>query len=229
MEASPYCDKVRRMLHLKRRPYEVREIPPGDTLGRLRRLNPVGREPGGRVPVLEDGELTLSGSTAIARHLDARFPDPPLFPEEARDAALCALLEDWADESLNFYELFFRFGLPENASEWSRRTSEADPPLLREATRRTLSSVMRRTLRSQGLGQRPPEEVVGEFARLLGALAGLLGERDWLVGERLSLADIAVYAQISGACDTGEGSAILADHRTLMRWMERVNALTLPR
>ena len=64
-----------------------------------------------------------------------------------------------------------------------------------------------------------------EFSRHIQALADWL-EGDWLVGDRLSIADIAVYAQLACAADTGEGAAVLADHAGVMRWMERVNAAT---
>ena len=67
-EVSPFCDKVRRVLHYKRKPYETREVPPTETLTRLRRLNPVGK-----VPVLEHGDVTVSDSSAISRYLDEQF------------------------------------------------------------------------------------------------------------------------------------------------------------
>ncbi len=223
IETSPFCEKVRRMLHFKRRAYETREVPPTEALVSLGRV-----EPGGRVPVIEHAGNVVADSTEIARYLEAAFPEPPLLPADPRELALCHLLEDWADESLYFYELFFRFGLKENAPEWSRRTSESEPPLLRRATERALPTVMRNVLRAQGIGRRAPERVVESFAALLGSLESLLDGRDWLVSDRLTLADIAVYAQLACACDTGEGAALLGDRPRLVRWMERVNASTLP-
>lgn len=222
-EVSPFCDKVRRILAFKRRPFEVREVPPTETLTWLRRLNPIGK-----VPVLEHGDTVVSDSSDIARYLDEAFPDPPLYPTEPRALALCHMLEDWADESLYFYELWFRFGLEENASEWSRRTSESEPPLLRRATERALPTLMRNILRAQGLGRKPAERVLAEFARHTEAVAHHLDESDWLVGPRLTVADIAVYSQLSCTGETGEGASILAAHPTVLRWMERVNAATAP-
>ena len=51
-EVSPFCDKVRRVLHFKHKSFETREVPPTETLVRLRRLNPTGK-----VPVLEHGHV----------------------------------------------------------------------------------------------------------------------------------------------------------------------------
>jgi glutathione S-transferase len=222
-EVSPFCDKVRRVLHLKRRRYETREVPPTETLVRLRKLNPAGK-----VPVLEHGDRVIADSSDIARYLDEVFPDPPLFPEDPRERALCHVLEDWADESLYFYELWFRFGLSANAGEWSRRTTASEPPLLRQATRRALPPLMRNVLKSQGLGRKPPEKVLAEFERHLDALDAWLGEREWLVGDRLSLADVAVYAQLACAAETGEAAGVMGAHERLLDWMERVNVGTAP-
>src|SRR5918995_647977 len=34
------------------------------------------------VPVIEDGGTVVADSTAILRHLEERYPDPPLFPRD---------------------------------------------------------------------------------------------------------------------------------------------------
>lgn len=222
IEISPFCEKVRRLLHFKGRPYETREVPPTETLVRIGRLDPVGK-----VPVIEHEGNVIGDSSQIARYLERRFPEPPLWPSDPRERAMTSLLEDWADESLYFYELFFRFGLKENAPEFSERTSRSEPPLLRRATERALPTFMRNVLRAQGLGRKPPERVVNDFSELLRSLSDLIGERSFLVNEQVTLADIAVYAQLACACDTGEGAAVLAEHPVLLKWMERVNEATL--
>lgn len=219
-ETSPFCDKIRRVLHYKRRAFEIHEVPVHETLVRLGSISPVGK-----VPVLEHAGNVIADSSDISRYLDGVFPDPSIYPESSRDRALCHMLEDWADESLYFFEIWFRFALGENASEWSRRTSHSEPPFLRRATERALPTLMRNLLKAQGLGRREPEQVLEDFARHVGALAAWL-EGDWLVGDRLSIADIAVYAQLACTADTGEGAAVLADQTSVMTWMERVNAAT---
>jgi glutathione S-transferase len=222
-EVSPFCDKVRRVLHYKRKAFDTREVPPTETLVRLRRLNPVGK-----VPVLEHGEKIVSDSSEIARYLDETFPDPPIYPEGVRERALCHLLEDWADESLYFFELWFRFGLPENADEWSRRTTKSEPPLLRQATERALPTLMRNLLRAQGLGRKSDHAVLNDFERHIGALESWLGVDDWLVGKRLSIADIAAYSQLACAGETSQGAEVLGGYPRLLSWMERVNGATAP-
>jgi glutathione S-transferase len=52
----------------------------------------------GLVPVIEDDGVIVADSTAILRHLEERYPDPPLFPRDpARRAELDVFLE-WFNE-----------------------------------------------------------------------------------------------------------------------------------
>ena len=104
-EISPFCDKVRRILHVKRIPYEVREVPPSRALTDVRRVNRIGK-----LPAIEDDGRVIADSTDIAHHLEERFPDPPLLPKHPLERALVHVLEDWADESLYYYEMTLRFG-----------------------------------------------------------------------------------------------------------------------
>jgi glutathione S-transferase len=56
--------------------------------------------PKAQVPVLVDGDLTLFDSTIIAEYLEEAYPEPPLFPREAKARARCRLLELYGDEIL---------------------------------------------------------------------------------------------------------------------------------
>ena len=47
------------------------------------------------VPVLEDDGLVLHDSPAILEHLEARYPDPPLYPRDEARRAEATLLIDW--------------------------------------------------------------------------------------------------------------------------------------
>jgi glutathione S-transferase len=52
----------------------------------------------GLVPVVTDGGEVVADSTAILRHLERRYPEPPLFPaDSARRAELDVFLE-WFNE-----------------------------------------------------------------------------------------------------------------------------------
>ena len=47
------------------------------------------------VPVLVDDDRVVADSTAIVEHLDARWPDPPLFPDDPARAAGVRIFVDW--------------------------------------------------------------------------------------------------------------------------------------
>ena len=56
--------------------------------------------PKAQVPVLVDGDLTLFDSTIIAEYLEDAYPQPALFPRDAKARARCRLLELYGDEVL---------------------------------------------------------------------------------------------------------------------------------
>ena len=113
-EISPFCGKVRRILQLKGLAYEVVEY------GGLKALAAAKLSPVGKLPVLEYNGEKIQDSSAIARFLEACHPAPALFPADPAEAAQAHFLEDWADESLYWFEVYFRFMFPDA----TRRTLE---------------------------------------------------------------------------------------------------------
>jgi glutathione S-transferase len=219
---SPFCDKIRRVLHYKRVEYSIHNVPMLETATTLKKKSPMGK-----VPCIEDDGRIVADSTDIARYLEERFPDPPLVPQDARLRALCHILEDWADESLYFYEVYLRFLLPSNAVRWVAELTTDDPSPVKLAARWVVPSVMRGVLRRQGLGRKSPAAVLDEVQRELDAIAGWLDGGRFLLGDSLSLADIAVFAQLFCIRATAEGGALVADRPLVAAWMDRVDAKTL--
>jgi glutathione S-transferase len=52
----------------------------------------------GLVPVLVDGDEVVADSVRILRHLEAKWPDPPLFPRDVARRAELAVFLDWFNE-----------------------------------------------------------------------------------------------------------------------------------
>lgn len=50
------------------------------------------------VPVLVDGQLVISDSTAILEHLEERFPDPSLYPADPARRAEVRIFVDWFNQ-----------------------------------------------------------------------------------------------------------------------------------
>ena len=220
LEISPFCDKVRRVLAYKGLDYAVRNVPMAD-LGGLKRLSPVGK-----VPILELNGRVLHDSSDICRALDLHAPNPPLFPQEPKARALIDLLEDWADESLYFFEMTMRFTWPYDRERWVSEILRYDNALMRRIARPLVPYLTRKQGTAQGLARRSEADILGELKRHARALDALLDGRQFLVGDNLTLADIAVVSQLGCVAGSGRGMDVLRGEPALLPWMERVEALT---
>lgn len=92
---SPYVRKVLACLNLKGLSYEVDPITPFFGNDEFRRLSPLCR-----IPVLIDGNLSMSDSSVICAYLDEAYPRHSLFPADAKDRARARWLEEYADTRL---------------------------------------------------------------------------------------------------------------------------------
>lgn len=93
---SPYNEKVRWALDLKRVPHRRRSLLPGPHFGTVRALT--GRT---HTPVLRiDDRTALDGSARILEWLEARWPQPALFPADAAERAEALRIQQWFDDDL---------------------------------------------------------------------------------------------------------------------------------
>ena len=220
---SPFCDKIRRALDWKRIPYRVHDVSMWEVLTKLRRVNPIRK-----VPALEvDGEV-VADSTDIAHFLEARWPERPLIPRDPAERALCHFLEDWADESLYFYEVRLRFTFPRNRDRWLAILLEGDRPPLRRVLAPAVKRAVREQCAAQGVGRKPEAMVLRDVDRHLDALSAWLAGKTWLVGGALTLADLAVYAQLRCLDGAAEGHERLVARPAIRDWMARVAEATAP-
>ena len=220
-EISPYCDKIRRVLHWKRQPYRIEEIPLSQALTRVRKLNPAGK-----LPCLEHNGRLIGDSTDIAHYLEGEFPEPPLVPKDPQLRGLCHVFEDWADESLYFYEMRLRFTLPHNARRWIPELTKYDPRWMKAAASYFIPRMMRGVLSRQGVGRKSLEGVLGDVERHVEAIGDWLGGRSWLVGDALSLADLSVFSQLACIRGADEGARIIGSSGPVAEWMARVDRAT---
>ena len=92
---SPYVRKVLACMNLKGLDYEVDPITPFFGNEEFEQLSPLRR-----IPVLIDGDFSVSDSSAICAYLDEAYPGRPLFPAEAKERARARWLEEYADTRL---------------------------------------------------------------------------------------------------------------------------------
>lgn len=180
--------KVRAILDYKRVEYE-RVVPLGSTMVSLRQRGKTGK-----VPAVEiDGKLIVD-STDIAYAIDEHFPDPPLLPSDARERGICHALEDWADESLYFLGLYYRWYEKEGRKPIPAAFGKTaiGPLLYRFYLHRILGQV-----RGQGTLRKSPEHVRRDLERHLDAIEGILAPRPYLLGDRPYLCDFALWGQLN--------------------------------
>ena len=224
---SAFCEKVRLILALKGLEANLVEVTPG--LGQVVLFRLSGQR---QVPVLVDGAEVIADSSAIALHLEERHPLPPLLPADRRSRARVLLLEDWADTSL---AAGVRQALLQAAaSDPVLRTAllpQATPPSLRRRVGALPAGVIAPV--SEAVGQVLAPCELAQLRRNLEQLSLLVADRAYLEGDQLSLADLAVVAQLgllrfpvsAGVPLAGRGVEGFADHpllEPLFSWRDRI-------
>jgi glutathione S-transferase len=86
---SPFVRKVQVALALKGLPYEQIQQLPFTRDAEYRKINPLGK-----IPTLQDGDLTICDSTVICEYLEEAYPQAPLYPANPADRARARWLEE---------------------------------------------------------------------------------------------------------------------------------------
>ncbi len=92
---SPYVRKVLACINLKGLDYQVDPITPFFGNDEYQRLSPLRR-----IPVLIDGDFSVSDSSVICAYLEEAYPARSLLPADPRDRARARWLEEYADTRL---------------------------------------------------------------------------------------------------------------------------------
>ncbi len=216
---SPFCAKARICLQVKGVAYR-RVTLTMKKLRELRRLNPLAK-----VPVLLDRGQVVADSSAIARYLEAEHPEPPLLPSDPAARAYCSLVEDWADESLYFVVGAFKWLNPANRAAAMERT-------VSELGGGAASPLVARLVARQIVGRyrawRYTPASMGHFEERmrdsLAWLAELVAGRPFLLGRTLTIADVAVYAQLAWMRSYAE-ARLLEGAPAVAEWLVRLDAI----
>jgi glutathione S-transferase len=227
---SAFCLKVRMVLQAKGLSYRTVEVTPG--IGQVAVFRLSGQR---QVPVLVDGDTVLADSSTISRHLDLAGGEPALLPADAKQAAQVHLIEDWADTTL-------AAGGRACLVQAAALDPELRVALLPDDVPDPLRSVMGAI---PGGWVNSVSELVnqGERTALLASLEQLAASVEaspWLVGETMTMADLAVAAQLSllrfpqsaGSPLAGRGVPGLSDHpklQTLFQWRDQLELKLMER
>ncbi len=220
MNCSPFGDKIIRILNYKGLDYRLQIHPLADRT--IKRHNSTGK-----LPYLEHGEKTISDSTDIAYFLDEQFPDNPLIPDDPIHRAHVHIFEDWADESLYFYEMHMRFTFAENSKPVIEEMTRYNSVIGRWILSKVMPAGIKSITRNQGVGKKSTEQIIRDIDRHVRAVDQLLERSPWLVGDTISLADISVATMFTCLKDTQQCLAIFRQTSNVEDWMRRVDHLTL--
>ena len=213
--SSPFCMKVRAILQYKKVAFQ--SVSPLAALGELRRRGKTGK-----VPAIDlDGRM-IADSTDIAYALEERFPEPSILPATEYQRGLCHVLEDWADESLYFLGLYYRWFDDEGRKPIAGVFGRSLRGRLAYAfyLRRIL-----RQLRGQGTLRKPPKHVAADLGRQLDAVESLVQPTDYLLGDVPFLCDFALWGQLANLRRTPVGNDAMASRSVIHSYMNRVEGI----
>ena len=207
---SPFCMKVRAILDYKQ--VEYRTVNPLAARGRLRRRGT------GKVPAIEINGGFITDSTDIAHALDERFPDPPLLPDDRRERALCHAIEDWADESLYFIGLYYRWYDKAGRKEIPGKFGKS---LIGRLAYRYYLWLILKQIEGQGTLRKSPGHVNRDLTRNLAAIEGLLTPGPFVFGDQPYLCDFALWGQLEYLRRTPAGGRALKGRTHIVEFIKR--------
>jgi glutathione S-transferase len=93
---STFSSKTKVVLEEKRLPYRVERVRIGDIWKKTPEV--LEKNPLGKVPWIDDGDVRVYDSTVINEYLEDRYPEPRLLPEDPLERARVRALENYGDE-----------------------------------------------------------------------------------------------------------------------------------
>lgn len=214
-EMSPFCNKVRRCLRHKGLDYSVVNY------NGLLALNAAKLSKVGKLPVVDFDGHRVQDSAAIARYLDEKYPDKPLYPREPRALAEARMWEDWAAQSLYFYEIYFRMLDPVSLERGLDLIAEGRPAYERAILKFVFKRRYPRKLQEQGLARMSREQVETLFFARLDDIDTLLDGRQYLGGDAPNIADFSVVGQLDELIRTSELKGRILGYPRIAAWLAR--------
>jgi glutathione S-transferase len=202
-EASPFSEKVRKLLALKNLAWRSVEQPIVAPKPQLTPLTGGYR----RIPVLQLGADVYCDTALIARMLESHKPEPSAFPGNSLGA--CEIIAHWADHWL------FMAAVPPTVI----KLLDVLPPAFMEDRRAMSPGFTVEHLKATLPDAR---------SRLLVAVDWLntqLEKRDFLLGPSFSVADAACFHPLWFLRSDAESFTVVTARAPLKRWFDRIDAM----
>jgi glutathione S-transferase len=175
------------------------------------------------VPVLEtpEGEI-IADSTQIMAHLDAKFPDPPLLPEDKALAALAYLIHSFGSEGLTKSAMYQRWNTSYENRLFAR--SEFERTLDTDETADFFAVSMRGYLPILGIGLDHSTDVAVEQSIdvLYESLNAHFLQYPYILGGLPSLADYGLIGPLYAhhGRDVSSSNRMKVNAPAIYRWVE---------
>ncbi len=183
---SPFCTKVETYLRMVDLPYRTRGGDPR-------------KHPKGKLPWIDDDGRTISDSSDILDHLNARLGDPLDGALDHSQRALAHLARRTVEEHLYWCLVYARWVDPGGFSFTREAFEKLLPPVIGKLL---VHQVIRKkivgALHGQGLGRHARADIYRRGCEDLTAIAVLLGEQPYFLGPNPTSIDASLYALTGG-------------------------------
>jgi glutathione S-transferase len=217
--SSPYCLKVLYALKFLGIPhkveYAIHQLPSWMQRGKL--------------PVAEIGTAGIEDSSNILRTLDSLIGTTHrLYPLDPSQRADTVLLEDWADETLTPYLVYYRWAVPTHFSKFFPQAFRFVPEDIRGRAADAALEFHMQLFRERGMAYATEDERQEYLGAALDILEQRLQQRDFLVGETPSAADFAAFPPLQIAVQARISELVpgISARNAVVRWMKKMNEFT---
>ncbi len=222
-EESPYSVKVRSYLRYKELPCEWRNRSEAAELYAKHARLPL-------IPlVITPQQQGLQDSTPIIEEIEARHPQPSIYPSDPVARFVSQVLEEFADEWGNKWMFHYRWAREADQLACAGRLASLNAPQADDAELERLTEQIRNRMvdRVWFVGSSPQTAhlIEASFKDFLELFDAHLAQRPFVFGERPSFADFALWGQLYNCHRDPTPRGIIEIRAPHTRnWIERMQA-----
>lgn len=220
-EESPYSVKVRAYLRYKQLPHQWLSRGEVPELYQQHAKLPL-------IPlVITPDEQALQDSTPIIASIEARHPEPSIYPPDPVCRFISTLLEEFADEWGNKWMFHYRWARPVDADSAAGRIGRVMMPGTSDEQHAGVMEQIKKRMVNRvwfvGSNEQTAPQIEAGFRAAIEQLDAHLADRPYLFGARPSYGDFGLWGQIYNAwTDPTPGALISAGAPNLLAWVHRM-------
>lgn len=193
-EESPYSVKVRAYLRYKQLPHQWLSRADVPELYQRHARLPL-------IPlVVTPDDQALQDSSPIIKTIEARHPEPSIYPSDRVCRFISSLLEEFADEWGNKWMFHYRWAREADQLACSRRLAELMAPGQDEQTLAAAARTIRERMVDRvwfvGSSAAIAQQIEDSFKDTLALLEPHFAKREYLFGRQPAFADFALWGQL---------------------------------